>query len=309
MGHKITIIATSVAIGLGAAPAAANGIDDVPALTIEPSSPWNLNYADDSCRLSRMFGTGEQRIALYLERYRPSDTFMLVTAGSPLESRARNKVKFRFGPIEGGDWREYDAEVGNLGEFEPAVIMSTTSLVAPENGREQSSFRTDFDPEADAEEDLIRRITPETEAAIEWLDLHHGKAKPVRLRLGSMAEPMAGLRQCTDELLTHWGIDVAAHKMLTRPVVPASNPGKWLSSADYPTKLLRKGQQGIVKFRLSVDADGKATQCHIQKSTRPQEFDDAVCSALMRRAEFEPALGQDGKPLASYWHSTVRFQI
>ena len=30
---------------------------------------------------------------------------------------------------------------------------------------------------------------------------------------------------------------------------------------------------------------------------------------LMRRAEFEPALGKDGQPIASYWHSTVRFQM
>jgi hypothetical protein len=28
-------------------------------LTLEPSSPWNMHYADDSCRLLRSFGKGD----------------------------------------------------------------------------------------------------------------------------------------------------------------------------------------------------------------------------------------------------------
>ena len=120
---------------------------------------------------------------------------------------------------------------------------------------------------------------------------------------------MAAMRRCTDELLTHWGIDLEQHRHLTRGVRPASNPGNWLNSKDYPTKLLRQGMQGIVQIRLSIDERGKPTACHIQQSTRPAEFDAAVCDGLMRRAEFEPALGAEGEPVPSYWHSSVRFEI
>lgn len=278
-------------------------------VVLAPSSQWQLNYAEDSCRLGRSFGEGEQKSLLYFERYEPSDGFMMVAAGEPLSSRSRNNIKFRFGPAGDAEWREREVGVGDIGGYKPALIFSTTTLVPLENVRENGDFARDFDPERDAEMQLRVDVSPETEQAIEWLEIKRARAAPVRFELGSMGEPMAALRQCTDELLGHWGIDVAAHKELTRPVVPASNPGRWLSSKDYPADLLRAGEQGIVKFRLSVDAAGKPTQCHIQKSTRPEGFDDAVCKALMRNAEFEPALDKNGEPIASYWHSTVRFQV
>ena len=73
--------------------------------------------------------------------------------------------------------------------------------------------------------------------------------------------------------------------------------------------MLRDGYEGIVNFRLLVDQAGKPTDCEVQRSTRPKEFDDAVCRAAMRRAEFEPALDAQGKPVPSYWIATVNFRI
>jgi TonB family protein len=64
-----------------------------------------------------------------------------------------------------------------------------------------------------------------------------------------------------------------------------------------------------VHFRLSVDARGKVSDCHIQRSTRPEGFDEAVCEVLMHRARFKPALDAEGKPMASYYINTVRFII
>lgn len=118
---------------------------------------------------------------------------------------------------------------------------------------------------------------------------------------------MADLRRCMNELLTHWGIDVERHKSLTRKLVPTDSPGSWLNSRDYPTDLLRDGAQGLVNFRLSVDEKGKVSGCHIQRSTRPEGFDRAVCDALTRRARFEPALDADGNPVNSYFIGSVNF--
>ena len=52
---------------------------------------------------------------------------------------------------------------------------------------------------------------------------------------------------------------------------------------------------------------GKPSACHIQQSASPPEFSKAVCDAMMRRAHFEPALDKDGKPVASYYRSSVIF--
>ncbi|GAA4046630.1 energy transducer TonB [Parerythrobacter jejuensis] len=280
-----------------------------PKVVLEPTGAWNLNYADDSCRLARFFGEGEQRTVLYLERYGPGDSFLMVVAGQPMRGSGRNEVTFQFGPEGGGEPRRRTVDVGDLGEYKPALVFTSTTLAPVEGIRENGDARRDFDQEEASAPPRGPTIQPAIEAGLSYLDIRRSGGKPIRFQLGPMGDPMQAMRNCTDELLMHWGIDVAAHSKLTRAAAPASNPGRWLTSRDYPGNLLAKGEQGIVKFRLSVDAEGKPSQCHIQQSTRPDGFDRAVCDKLMQRARFKPALGEDGEPLASYWRSTVRFRI
>ena len=279
-----------------------------PPLVLSPSSKWNLNYADDSCRLARIFGTGDDRMFLSLDRFEPGDEFLLVVAGKPLADRVPERAALRFGPGENGVIDRLKG--GSLTSYSPAFFRSSAKLVA--DASDETIKRGDWDREEYLARLLAKaenRISPTIEASITWLEVTAKGKPPVRLNLGPMDQPMAALRGCTDELMTHWGIDVAAHANLTRPTIPVESPGDWLNSNDYPTDLLRAGQQGLVMVRLSVGVDGKPTQCYIQQSTRPAGFDEAVCKGLMRRARFEPALGADGKPIASYWRSSVSFQI
>ena len=69
-----------------------------------------------------------------------------------------------------------------------------------------------------------------------------------------MKAVFAAMSNCTDELLDHWGIDVARHRERSRSVMPVSNPAKWMKSTDYPSEMLGKGQPGIVR-RAELDAD------------------------------------------------------
>jgi TonB family protein len=96
-------------------------------------------------------------------------------------------------------------------------------------------------------------------------------------------------------------------KTLSRKLIP--NQESWFDANDYPTSMLRSGEQGIVNFRLRVDRAGKPTECKVQESTRPKAFDDAVCKTVMRRAKFEPALDAHGNLAPSYWRQTVIFRI
>lgn len=283
--------------------------DDEAPLVLEPSSHWNLDYADDSCRLARIFGEGDDKVAFYIERYEPGDRFFLMVAGEPLNGSTRANAKFSFGP--NGKEREGTGEMGAFGAYAPALFESNMALMPLSDDNEDYNALKSFDAEEiAADTDVLgQELSSAQEASIEWLDIQRRSKRAVRLALGSMGEPMNAMRTCSQQLLTDWGIDVDAHKGLTRRVTPTRNPGRWMSPSDYPTGLLRKGMQGLVQVRISVGTDGKPTQCHIQKSTRPQGFDDAVCDALMRKARFDPALDKDGKPLASYWRTSVRFDI
>lgn len=155
----------------------------------------------------------------------------------------------------------------------------------------------------------LPKISPAEEEAITFFEVTRRGGKTVRLETGSLGAPMKKLRECTGELLGHWGIDVAKHATLSRPAVPVKNPARWMSSSQYPAGMLALGKRAVVQFRLGVDAVGEPTACHIQQSTRPKDFDDAVCKAIMRNAKFHPALDAEGRPIASYWLNSVNFVI
>lgn len=313
----------SIALGCMALLAVTPGIvsadDEDKPLVLEPTSQWHMEYADDSCRLLRMFGEGEDQTVFFIERYEPGDSFFMLVAAEELRGpsatigltrqsvRRRVDPVFRFGPH--GYEHDDTSQEGTFGELPAAMVNGMRLVASPDADAEDEEDA--FDPVEDAQDTDIfgQDVSAAQEAAISWLEFKQGSSQPIRLALGSMGAPMAAMRKCTDELLTHWGIDLEAHRGLTRAVAPKSDPGEWIRTGDYPSHLMFQGEQGLVQFRLSVGADGAPTQCHIQTSTRPKGFDKAVCDALMRRARFEPALDADGQPIASYYRGGVRFQI
>jgi hypothetical protein len=64
-----------------------------------------------------------------------------------------------------------------------------------------------------------------------------------------------------------------------------------------------------VNFRLAVDEAGKVTNCRIQSAIGGPDFEKAVCSKLMERIAFEPALDADRHPVKSYYTNKVLFHI
>ena len=90
------------------------------------------------------------------------------------------------------------------------------------------------------------------------------------------------------------------------PVAPATSPGTWVTTNDYPARALREEREGTTAFRLDVGIDGKVTACAVTASSGHADLDAAACKALMRRARFEPIT--DGGGPAS-WTSRVRWTI
>tara|TARA_R110000824_G_scaffold48565_7_gene137100 strand:- start:2453 stop:2725 length:273 start_codon:yes stop_codon:yes gene_type:complete len=60
-------------------------------ISLEPSSNWIVDYADDSCRLIRQFGVNEDTVVVFFNRFAPGDEFHLTVAGEPVAlTRATN---------------------------------------------------------------------------------------------------------------------------------------------------------------------------------------------------------------------------
>lgn len=279
-----------------------HGQDRAP-LVLAPSSPWNVNYANDSCRLGRVFADDKDMAVFYIDQFEPGPSMNVLVASKAFGSYAGGKVVARFGP-EGAERTIERLISADLGKAGPAVMVNNFALV--DGATNEPADASAPDPAVLVE---LQEATPEQAQAITWFEVQRGSRPPVRFALGPMREPMAALRSCTEELLTHWGIDVAAHRTLSKRPTPASNPGSWASSSDYPMHLLARGIEGIIQFRLLIDEAGKVTGCHIQQSTRPAEFDKKVCDVMSKRARFDPALDAQGKPIKSYWRSQFRFAM
>jgi len=94
-----------------------------------------------------------------------------------------------------------------------------------------------------------------------------------------------------------------------KQATPRNDPGQWVTTNDYPTHDIRQGNEGTVRFRLSIDPSGKVRDCAIVASSGFAGLDAATCRNLTRRARFEPATDSAGKQDAGTYSGTVRWVI
>lgn len=264
---------------------------DTKALALDASSPWNINYADDSCRLQRMFGKGDDKVMLALDRLGPTDSFRLLLAGQRFSRRVDLSTAIvRFGPELPEQKQDFYA--GDLGTDTPAWLFVSDIRLRPR--AKDEAGKTDLAAD---------------EAAATQLSVGRPLGQPIILRTGPMTDAFAALTSCTDELLTHWGIDPAKYAQIVQPLKSIGSPLNWLKSEDYPSEMILKQQPGLIHFRLVVGEDGRVKSCHIQQSTNSAGFDEAVCMAVKRRARFEPARDKDGNAIIAYYRNRVHFSM
>lgn len=273
-------------------------------LRLKATSSWQIDYADDRCRLARRFGADETTVNIFLDRYGPDESFRLTVAGKPVKTGIlKAEAAITFGPSE--SLQKVNFNNGTSGEM-PAlhfanrirIGLPSEEELAAEAKHNGSYLEFEYTPISDARQKAVR-----------YLQIGKPLHQSVILETGSMKAPLDALNACIDDLMGHWGIDVEKHRNLKRPASPTKSPSKWIMSSDYPSNMLVSGQPAIIEFRLSIGTDGVPTHCHIQATTRPKAFDDAVCKSVMRRARFDPALDSEGKPIPSFYRNTVHFQI
>ncbi len=282
--------AFSAAMG---SPAAAQAV-------LAPSGPWNIDYDIDSCALMRTFGTAEDQATLEIRRFAPGWGLQTIVASSRARAPVRSRVSYRFTDDE--DWQEPGLGIavtrqdGLKGVIIEPSFVDLPELESIEDEAERAAYFKSID---------IRAIERQQAATINSISLR-GIGGEFTLRLGNLSAPIEALQVCVDELMTHWNIDVEAHKTLSR----GARPLNWRSSAsmlDYPPRMAERHMPGLVNIRLSIDETGKITGCSIQMPLSDPAFEESSCADIQRAFQFEPALDKDGKPIASYWITKVIF--
>jgi TonB family protein len=260
--------------------------------TLTRTGSWVVNYDRDACHLLAQFGTGPDMLIMRLTRYRPGDPFDFSLYGRKLaDSDPRSRATLDFGL--GGAPAEMEAMNGKAGTT-PLMLFGATRL--------DGLYRKEQGEHA-------APVSPQQEAAVTGVTVKIGGKKPFRLQFGSLGQPMAQLRACQDDLVKSWGYDPAVQASLSRRVQATNGAGSWLRSSDYPPGAVAMGQNGMVQFRLDVDADGKITGCHVLARTSPDVFADTTCRSVARRAKLKPALDAAGNPVRSFYIQYVRWQV
>lgn len=270
-------------------------------LELEPSSKWELDYAEDSCALRRMFGTGDKRAQIEIRKFQPGDVMQVVIASNISRTRKR---AFRYRFVPGEDWSTNDGKLFMTFGKDFAGSIFTSSIVSWADESEPAKY------ELSPPEYRAKYISSELAAAdkIAGFEIEKLFNSSILLKTGSLRAPLEAMNACLDELVSHWGIDVEAHKTLKRAPQPIEIE-KVGRMVDYPPKMLIKNMPGYVNVRLDVDERGLVTNCHIQMPLSDPEFEESSCADIQHALEFEPALDKDGNPIASYFVTRVIFMI
>jgi len=290
--HRGGIATCTLALAFAACPAEAR----VEIRTLEPSSNWIMDYADDSCALRRTFGEGSDLVWLELRQFAPGDEF-LVTVGSAAFQAQKRVPKSRFDP--GGPLRaqplaaygDYGTDVRGLSfpdSLRPALRGETPDSLLPWS-----------------EEERDARETSATSLYVE-----ESSERGVQLQTGELHKPMTAMRACIDDLLTHWGIDPEVDDHLTSRAKPR-NQAVWARpiQSRFPKGLFNVGRTSRVTFRLLVDAEGKPEACRVMRPVTDEAYQETICGILMDRAEFEPAFDAAGSPVKSYYLLNVVYAV
>jgi hypothetical protein len=106
---------------------------------LRPATSWVLDYAEDSCRLSRAFGTEADHTVLQFESTAPGELSM-VAIGRPLQTGSE-EIPAKFLPIQD---KAFKGEPELTTSKQPAVLWSGISLlpaVLVERDKNQEDWR------------------------------------------------------------------------------------------------------------------------------------------------------------------------
>jgi TonB family protein len=279
---------------------------------LEPASPWNVDYAANSCRLFRDFGSAATLTKFALESASPGEMDMLIV-GKPLRTSA-STVAARLLPVGS---KTFDGMVVKAaGTGDPAVLWSNipmlpdATLAEIEREREQRRRNPGVrPPPMPVAVQAARRAQQQQFAnAVTALEIQISRRSTVVLEMESFGKAMAAFNKCSRDSLKDWGVDPDLDDKIVRPPW-AINPTRWLGSDDYPADMVKNGKQSDVTLRLLVDAAGKVTKCTSLSHFEDEEFNRISCARVSQRARFEPAELADGTKVPSYYTFRIKFRI
>jgi uncharacterized protein len=176
----------------------------------------------------------------------------------------------------------YDAREGELGQYDVPV---------------------ETDVETVAAEDPAEELTPETQATETPVETAPTERTPAAERPGAPVET----RPTPVETRPTPQPDPPRTGRATPPE-PIGNPGNWVRASDYPSNILRNGEEGTSRYQVRVGANGVPTACFTIGSSGHFQLDARACNMVMSRARFRPGRDASGNPAAGLYSGSHRWR-
>ena len=309
--HRFSL--TAMVAGLLAAFTAAPSL--AAELVLEPTSDWRLREYEDKCRISRNFGTEEDKLTLWIDKGGPGPGVNITLIGRPVRSPYGATVYTAFAPSE-PIARNFIAAKSSKGR--PVLTMFGVQPISfePEQMVEAQDLLDDREEETVdlTKASLAQNVSEETlkgrYSAITSFDVSKGVIEPISLKLGAFLPAVEQLMDCTKSLTERL---TRASDGTYAKGTPSTPEGleKWSKKiqAKYPFHLLRERQEATVDVRITVNKVGRASYCEVTKYSGPASFNDTACLLMLRHARFNPALDEEGNPVPSFYQTTISYRI
>lgn len=290
----------SVFGGVGLVLLASSALARPPQL-LQPSGAWVPLKSEHSCKLSRAFGEGKNRVVAILERPGPGYDMKMMVFGPGLRSGPAGwNAQSSFLPNTAHVFKDGLSARTARGD---TAIQWTAVDFAPDRAL-SSPIRTvkDFADFMGARRDDESSAA----AAVTGISVSEPGGNRLVLQSGAMDEVHRKLDECGREMLRGWGLDPVAHNRIVIRAASKRNPNELIDSRDYPVLAARYGGEAIITARLMVDAAGAVSNCTAISDFAEPEMEQLICRNLSK-AVFQPAMTVNGEAAPDYALMTFRF--
>lgn len=248
------------------------------AIALKPSTPWNLQYADNMCLLQRSFGTGDQLVVLGFQPGMLSDDGRIVLV------RQASKPGLTYGEAQ----VSFDNGAGTFtGRYFENLLK---------DGKTRAAL-------IDFKQDKLSAMDSASRINIRMGDF------ATSLALSAVGKAKKALDTCQRDLFVSWGMDRSIVNSIAVFPKAIGGAASFFTPNDYPDQALRQNSQGTAGVRFWVDKAGRPRDCKAIQSSGNKILDNRTCAVIVKRGRFEPARMANGQPTESIGFLRIRWEI
>ncbi|WP_374410900.1 hypothetical protein [Novosphingobium colocasiae] len=257
-------------------------------IALKPLTAWNAEWAENSCRLQRLFGEPNAPVLLRMVQYDLSPSLEFVVTGKAIRRISDGYLTIAFG--NGSPLKVWAKNAVQQDGVRSLVFSSSIESKRQQDPKVHDEKGADkFDAAFIA---TVDRVTLES------------KFGRIALYTGNLSKPVSAMATCMDDLLRGWGLDPVQQRRAKQFAKPQDGYDLVRRVATMLPPVPPERSEGLIHLSVLVTAAAEVAQCKVSQSYNESPRDDAACNAV-RKTRFEPALDFDGTPMTSMLDITL----